>query len=138
MWPDGFPPVVAAMFTEHRPADVDLLSEVADPGTRLAALATYLRVSRAPQRVLADAISTWLDTQPPPYDTLPSELLAGDILTPALRLRLIRYRLGLSRTRDELLRAATGVLPAILDVGGPGTARILAAAVRDITDRWSL
>ncbi len=136
VWPDGWPPVVAAMFAEHRAVDVDELAAVADPGTRLAALAISLRGSRVPRPILADALSAWLDTRPPGYDPLTTDLLAADGLAPALRLQLIRYRLDLSRARHELLRAATKVLDAILDLGGPDTARILAAAVEDISHRW--
>jgi hypothetical protein len=88
--------------------------------------------------VLADAVCDWQANDPPPYDNMARLLLDTDVLTPALRLRLVRHQLDKSRTRQELLDPAARHLPAILETGGPGTAQTIAAAIRDISQRWPL
>lgn len=143
IWPNGLPPVAVTAFTEHRSDDVmlDALAAATDPGTRAVAVAKYLRTAppqqraRA-QRVLEIAVSDWQANSPPPYDKLVTELLATEILAPALQLRLIRHQLDQSSTRQELLAATTSARQAILDAGGPGTAQTIAAAIQDISTRW--
>ncbi|MDF3308918.1 hypothetical protein P3H15_28290 [Rhodococcus sp. T2V] len=143
IWPDGFPPAATATFAEYRPDDtiLDALAAATDPGTRAVAIATYLRTApprqraRA-QRTLDDAVSDWQANKPPRSDELATELLTTNVLTPTLRLRLVRHQLDQATTRQELLQATTTALQAILDAGGPGTAQTIAAAIRDISARW--
>ena len=145
IWPDGLPFAAAAAFAEHLPDDgmLDALEDAPDAVTRAVAIAIYLRTAPLQQRArgqsaLAAAIRDWqaYDLPRDESNRLTSLLLATDVLTPALRLGLVRHELDQTRSRQELLEVAARHLPAILDIGGPGTAQTLAAAVRDISERW--